>query len=135
MADINMEPALKIINNFKKEISDAFFESMNSSRQSIRDEEYDKAMKNIYSHRDVNGYAQLQVSKDNYKTFVKIYQVIDVFKKEDTANDSIITQIGKKYGFGPEQSLNLYHMAKYEVAIENLRSQKAKVAEFALSEG
>lgn len=135
MAEISMTPVIATIKKFSKELEDTFTESINSSRDSIKKEAYEKALKNVYSNRDIAGFSQMKVSKDNYKTFVKVYQVIDVFKKEDTTHDNMITGIGAKYGFNQEQSLNLYHLAKYEAAIENLRSQKAQVAEFALSEG
>lgn len=135
MAEISMTPVIATIKKFSKELEDTFTESINSSRDSIKKEAYEKAMKSIYAHRDSTGFTEMKVSKDNYKVFVKIYQVIDVYKKEENIDDVNIAGIGAKYGFNPEQSLNLYHMAKYEVAIENLRSQKAKVAEFALSEG
>ena len=115
------------------ELTRRYYEACEASRNHIRNEEHNHAIKMLYTNGALTKLATIEATPENANHIHNIFKLMKKFKEHKGApNETTIEDEGAKLGFNEEESLCIYNMVCIEAALKNLNSQKGAASDFIL---
>jgi hypothetical protein len=135
MISAKAHPVRERINQFAKDFDILFNEAVANTRQEIRDHETREATDRLYGPSSaLSKFQTIKVNKGNAKTISSIFKLMETYDGIKAAEKDAIVSRGKERGFTEEESLCIYNMRRYALALDNLNSQKTQMVEIVLAE-
>ena len=134
--DHKYEPVFDKIHLFREDLAKTWTDSVTEARDEFQRIADKKATERIYGQRGaVTKFAELKVTKDNYKQVKSVFVLLQEYEKLtfNPDDDARIFKKGAELGFSANESLALFNMVHYRKAFENLQEQRQEIFKYLMS--